>query len=71
MNVYEVICKPVGDTEPGAFAGIDFGPDGYSEFVDHQGDNEVWAIYTERDIDRQLDSSEGVVSYTLTDEYGN
>lgn len=58
---YKVTCKPVSATEPGAFVGI---RDIETEFIEHDADgNEVHIVRTERNIDRDLDLSPGVISY--------
>lgn len=70
MNIYTVTVKHLEahSTEPDAFAMINFGEDGYSEFERFDSDgNEIYTIHTERDIDRALDLSDGVISYTVTE----
>lgn len=69
MNTYTVTVKHTNDDfETGAapFAQINFGEDGYSEFERYNEDgNEIYTIYTDLDIDRALDLSDGVISYTV------
>jgi len=65
MITYTVTVQRNTDTEPGAFTGMDFGEEGFFDFVDWTQDgNEVYEVYSERRIDRQLDMASGVIEYT-------
>jgi len=67
--VYEVTVKARAEA---AFAGLSLGEGGYTEPVDTNEDGtEVYAIYTNRDIDAWLDQNDQVVCYTVADGYGN
>ena len=68
MFNYKVTVKPNDGIEPGAFVGINFGKDGYFDFDSFDGDNEVYDVVSEYDIERQLDLSDSVVSYEVKQE---
>ena len=67
--VYEVTVKKGSEN---AFAGLQLGSDGYTEFVDWNEDGtEEHAIYTNLNIDAELDQRAQVESYRVADGYGN
>ena len=67
--VYQVTVRPLeNETEPGAFAGVNFGETGYAELINTPDYNEIYAIYTDLRIDRQLDLAPGVISYELVEK---
>lgn len=69
MYIYEITVKKDGD---GAFVGIRLGDEEYFDFLDWNDNNEeVYTLETTRNIDRQLDLSEGVRKYTVWDGHGN
>ena len=65
MFNYKVTVKAIDEdeTQPGAFVGINMG-EGYAEFDEFDKDgNEVYTVVSDNDISRQLDLSDGVISY--------
>jgi len=66
MKKYTVKVVAAEVTDCGAFVNINLVPD-FVEFDD--GENEVYEFYTECDLDRALDLSDGVVSYTVISCY--
>ena len=64
MKKYTVKVVAAEVTDFGAFVSTELVPD----FVEFDGENEVYEFYTERDPDRALDLSDGVISYTVIDD---
>lgn len=62
MYTYKVTVRPINETEPGAFAGIKCDHE-FDEFNDDG--NEVYTVTSKYDISRQLDLSDGVISYYM------
>lgn len=65
MSKYTVTVKAVEETEPGAFVSLsNYDVEIEYEQTDDTG-NEIWTIETDSDIERLLDTSDGVISYTV------
>lgn len=69
MRIYTVKVKTITDpTEPGAFASLSMrASDAVVDFESGNSKTEIYTIRTECDIDRWLDLSPGVISYTVKD----
>ncbi len=63
MFTYTVTVKPVEETEAGAFVSLP--GDVEIELIEASEAEEVYTIKTDRDIERVLDTSDGVISYTV------
>lgn len=69
MLQYKVTVELNDGIKPGAFVGLNIGGDGWIDSDGLTADGaEVYEIYSEWPIDRQLDSADGVIEYELTNE---
>lgn len=68
LKQYQVVLRPVGDTEPGGLQFMNAAPEAYAFFVNHDDNgNEVYSIEIQETqagwLERQLDQEPGVISY--------
>ena len=72
MLQYKVTVEPNDGIKPGAFVGLNIGGDGWIDSDGWTADGaevyDIYSIYSEWPIDRQLDNADGVIEYELTNE---